>query len=726
MYQIYADDTLIYDNSVPAIFSAENVAWTKSVDLDDLTRESVYITSGGVWDVPDNPATSPIKSVFVQIPDNAKKLTMRKTGSGNGYYAFLTASSYSDGATPSYATGQSGRTAYTGLITVQIPADAHYVWIYTHTNAADNAPESMAIYGINAGELVQKQGAVNPRLNLTAGAAGSLEMTLTPVSAGYNTVKRLTSTIRVLRDGTEIWRGRVLSESSDLWKDRVLTCEGAMAYLNDTVYMGGEQSGTGAYLLALLLGSHNTAAVTRQIQVGVCTVSGTLNLSGDIRSTYEAVNSLVSDYGGILRTRISGGVVYLDWLADYPATASPQTIRFGENMLDYAPTQDCTDFATAVYVRGAEIQDSEGQGTGTFYNSGWVYNTATITAYGWVARYLDMSDLTSDLECYNEAARWLNQKQYDELTLSISALDLHVLNPNVQPFNLLEKVHVSSVYHGMEKDFAVIGLSINLDDPGKTGFTLGDPVVAYKRRVKTLTEQTVQAVEDAHQEVEAANAYTEQKAEEAASALSEAVDEINDTMNSLSQGYIFIDTDGTDTQGIYIVEHPIHDLSEIQSGWDVWKWSADGFGHTDAWAGDQTVWNVAITHDGKINADRILTGLLMAQYIKLYGNMKIYASASSPDNQPSGFIGYGTGETGDRTTGGVHMYRGSNQNGWNEIIVTNTGVRMTYGRTDAAYEMSIYVSANGVHITGPNGAACNLEVTGDIYYGGSLINGPMP
>lgn len=720
MYQIYADDTLIYDDSVSRLYSVENVPWTKSVDIDGLTRERVYITSNGKWDVAAS--TSQIRSVFVQIPDGAQTATIKKTGSGSGFYAFLTASSYSDGGTPSYATGQSGRTTYSGLVTAQVPADAHYVWIYTHTTSADIAPDSMAFSGVNRGELVEKNGAVSPKLTLTAGAAGSLELTLTPVSAGYNTVKRLTSTIHVKRDGTEIWQGRVLAESSDLWKDRVLTCEGAMAYLNDTIYMGGEMSGSAATIMAVLLANHNGQAVSRQIQAGSCTVDGTLTLGGDIRTTYDAVSSLVSDYGGILRTRISGGAVYLDWLADYPATTSPQTIRFGENMLDYAPTQDCTDFATAVFVRGAEIQDSEGQGTGTYYNSGWIYNAYSYAAYGWIGRFLDMSDLQSSADCATEAVRWLEDKQYDELTLSVSALDLHVLNPNVQPFNLLEKVHVSSVYHGMEKDFAVIGLSINLDDPSKTGFTLGDPVVAYKRRVRTLTQQTIQDAEEAHEEVEAANAYTEQKAEEAASALQEAREEINDTMNSLSQGYIFIDTDGTDTQGIYIVEHPIHALSEIQNGWNVWKWSADGFGHTDAWAGDNTVWNVAITHDGKINADMILTGLLMAQYIKLYGDMAVYNGATG--TVVGGYLGYGEGQAESQSGGvptmGIHMYMNTGAL-INEAIVTSAGVRLSSkGQNGEAHLYVVFDPNTGTPNVTVDG---NLTVYGDITASGSITPG---
>lgn len=582
----------------------------------------------------------------------------------------------------------------------------------------DTQPEIITSSGTRA------MNAIRPKLNLTAGAAGSLEFTLTQESAGYNEVKRLSSTIRVLRDREIIWIGRVLSEKSNLWRDRTLVCEGALAFLNDTIVPVEMIAGTAGQILSTLLNAHNGKTGTRSVLFGTTNISGTLTLEAGTCTTYEAVEKLVGTYGGIVRTRIVSGEVYLDWLADYPdSTGQEQSIEFGENLLDFAPEQDCTDFCTAVYVRGAQVPNSDPP---TYYNSGWVTKSQDVLAeLGRIERFIEMSDLDNEIQLAAEGARYLADRQYDALTLSISALDLHVLNPDAQPFSLLERVHVGSYYHGMDKTFAVIGLSIDLADQSKTGFTLGDPNVAYKRRVQTLTEKTIdaeqQTAEDISKTAAETREYAEDRADEAYAAASadiqEARDEIDDHMNSMSQGYLFIDYNDQGTQGIYIVrEHKITSLSEIRDGDNVWKWDSSGFGHTNHYNGASTHWNVALTEFGEINADRIVTGLLLAQYIKLYGDLAVYNNGSAT-GVVGGYLGYGAGHNASQSTSGIHMFV---DNGQVEVIVTSDGARMSYGN------YNIYVGSAGVVVSG--GAperggvpsSCPLTVYGDIYYSGNL------
>ena len=77
--------------------------------------------------------------------------------------------------------------------------------------------------------------AITPKLTIGDNSAGSLEITLPPGNAGYDILERRTSEIVVYRDNVEVWSGRIISEKIDFWKNRILTCEGELAYLNDTV-----------------------------------------------------------------------------------------------------------------------------------------------------------------------------------------------------------------------------------------------------------------------------------------------------------------------------------------------------------------------------------------------------------------------------------------------------------------------------------------------------------
>ena len=722
MYQIFSDETLIFDDSIPTIYSREDVQRSEAVDFSQQDEKGVFINGSSIYKV-----NASYKSVFVEIPTWARSVTLVKSGTPSAFYTMLTSNTYSNNGTPAFATGYDSRIQYTGAKIVTVPSDANYVWIYTYNGSADITP-SMQFNGIEYGSLVERNGAVKPKLNLVAGAAGSLELTLTPVSAGYNVVQRLVSTIHVLRDGTEIWQGRVLSESSDLWKDRNLVCEGAMAYLNDTVYLSGELSGPSASLIYAILSQHNSrVAPNRQIQIGVVDGTGTilagdLTLRGDVRSSYEALNSLVSDYGGILRTRIIGGAVYLDWLAAYPAAVGDeQTIRFGENMMDYSPEQSCADYATAVYVRGAEIQDSEGQGTGTYYNSGWVSKDPGIVArYGVIERYVDMSDLQSSADCYTEAVKWLEDKQYNDLTLSISALDLHVLNPAVKPFNLLERVRVESVYHGINKVFGVVGLSLNLDDPARTSFTLADPEFAYHRRIKTLTEQTQLEIQTTQEQSAAGDAELGDALAAETQARLTAIEETIRKLNAGTRGYITIDYSATEsdegTDGIYITDKKlstedgisITDRIDNASVQKYWMWTMAGLGFLkregSGWTSD-----VAITMDGEI----------MCQFIKLFSELTVYRDKNT--NIPGGYLGYGNGKTYNGEVPGIHMYTDT-QAMYNEVIATSTGVRMSSKGYDGAHNGQANITVMFDTNTGSATVTVdgNLIVNGDISASGSI------
>ena len=97
------------------------------------------------------------------------------------------------------------------------------------------------VYDDESSDISQKL--VSPVLTLEDNVAGSLTFTMTEDNAGYQYVKMFKSTFVVKRrliipdsDGEEyetIWEGRAISESRDFYNQKTITCEGALAYLND-------------------------------------------------------------------------------------------------------------------------------------------------------------------------------------------------------------------------------------------------------------------------------------------------------------------------------------------------------------------------------------------------------------------------------------------------------------------------------------------------------------
>lgn len=719
MYQIFADQICIYDDTVPELMFSEAVPWTRQIDPSDYTGERIFINDSGAWQAGTN---ARVKSIFVPIPEGATGLTL--TPNTYSYYALLTTNSHVAGEDADFASGYSGRIRFEEEVVVtQLPSDAAYLWIYTHTSttSGDLTPTYVGFNGVNYASPSPRRGAINPKLSLSAGAAGTLELTLVPGGAGYDEVARLTTTLHVMRDGVEIWQGRVLQESIDIFKCRHLTCEGALAYLNDTVYLHeGNFRGSASVFLGLVLAEHNSRVpYDRQIQLGTITASAASDIYVEysMAPALDIILGIANDNGGIMRVRNSGGTLYLDWLGSY--ITGSQSIEFGRNLLDFTRDYDVADFATAVLAVGGSVDVQQGDETIQVpVVSGWVTNSAALTTFGRIERVISVSDTTDQTVLYAEALRYLNS-QFDRLTLNLSALDLHMLDESIKAFDLLETVHVSSWAHGLEKDFAVTGLAIPLDNPSGTAYTLGDASIPYKRPKRPMTQQMQEQTQELQDEISSgvsdAMDYAEEKSAEAiqvsAQALTEARAEIDATMSGLTEGYVFIDTNGTTTQGIYITDSPIHSVSEITSSMHVWKWSMTGLGYSDD--GGRT-WKTAMTFDGKINADMVLTGLLMAQYIKLYGDLAVYPDGSS--TVPGGYLGYGSGLNGDGdVTPGIHMYV---DNGNTEIIVTSSGARLSFGN------YHLYVSSSGVVITGGGGLDCPVLINGNLTVNGT-INGTV-
>jgi len=200
---------------------------------------------------------------------------------------------------------------------------------------------------------------LNPNLSLEDSAAGSFEMTLLPGSVGYDAVEPMVTTITVKQDGEELWSGRVLSYDEDFYKQRKMYCEGELAYLNDTCQEPTYyQNDTVQTFLGKVLDVHNSKVdAKKKFYLGMVTVqddTGTLLETG-FEKTMETVNKLVERLGGHLRIRKTNGKRYLDYLKDYPNTAT-QIVKFGKNLVDFTRSFDYSELATVILPMGKPLE----------------------------------------------------------------------------------------------------------------------------------------------------------------------------------------------------------------------------------------------------------------------------------------------------------------------------------------------------------------------------------
>ena len=218
---------------------------------------------------------------------------------------------------------------------------------------------------------------ISPQADLSVGSAGSFEFIMPSNHANYGSINDstlLASSIDVYEDGKLIFFGRPTSYEIDFYKQKRVSCEGALSYLNDSVFRYGHGTYTLSSMLSRILTSHNEqVGQNRKIYAGnILNISQADAISAqgskfewDSMSSYEALTQLLVDrYGGYLFTRKNGsGNIILDWVKD-PSNLSSiidvqgeskQPITYSVNLLDVKQSMDMSDYFTQVLPYGKEV-----------------------------------------------------------------------------------------------------------------------------------------------------------------------------------------------------------------------------------------------------------------------------------------------------------------------------------------------------------------------------------
>ena len=285
---------------------------------------------------------------------------------------------------------------------------------------------------------------IDPTLTIGDSVAGSFDMTVPPNNPGYSVINRFTSIIYVKRDNVLMWKGRVLTENQDLWNRRKFTTEGALAFLNDT----NQEMKTYANVnlqsfIATLLDVHNSKVSTlKQFRLGMITVN---DLDDDhvyqtnYGNTWEEFKTNCLDrLNGHVRLRYgtSDDIPYFDYLGEYPNTAS-QEINFGHNLLDFTRDWDASDIATVIIPRGKQLDEEDDNGQRQYLtvesvNGGsiYVFNQDAYNTFGRVEEIVDFSEVDEPNTLLQLARVYISVQQFDSLTMTVNAIDLHKLVRN--------------------------------------------------------------------------------------------------------------------------------------------------------------------------------------------------------------------------------------------------------------------------------------------------------
>lgn len=339
----------------------------------------------------------------------------------------------------------------------------------------------------------------SPKLELEINKAGKFTFSIYPNHPYYGLLKKMKSIMTVYQDEEIIFRGRILDSEQGWYNQRKITCEGELAFLNDSLIHPYDYQTKGQIsiqdLFTQFIGEHNSQVDEyKRFKIGNITVedgdtSNNLNLisraNEDYDSTWNSINEkLIKSLGGYLRVRHETDGIYIDYLKDINILAI-QTIEFGKNLLDISQTVSGDNMVTAIIPLGAKNEETGQRLTIETVNDGkdYLINEEQASLYGIIFQKVVWDDVTIADNLLSKAQSYISSIGVLNTSIEINAVDISLLDADLNSFKLGTKVRVKSEPHGVDSTFMIEKLSIDLMKPESNKLTLNSTI-------KSFTEQT--------------------------------------------------------------------------------------------------------------------------------------------------------------------------------------------------------------------------------------------
>lgn len=456
--------------------------------------------------------------------------------------------------------------------------------------------DNLPLYDLRDERLVL----ADPKVELQENSAGSFTFTILPTHPHYDSIKKMKSVIRVMDNEDEIFCGRAIAEEVDFYNRKKVTCEGELGFFNDSVQRPAVYRDiTVREFLQKLIEIHNAQITEETFEVGQVTVvdsNDSVYKYTNWESTFQVIKTdLLDTYGGHLRIRKENGVRYLDYLAEYP-NVNTQVIEFGQNLLDFTKDLDAADIATAVIPLGAKLDESSIEGleervTIASVNDGvdYVESESAVDTYGHIYKTVIFDDVHVPDNLLQKGQEYLQSIQFENMMLTVKAIDLHMMNVDVERIKMLDEIRVISAPNGLDRRFPVTKMTIQIDRPSNNTITLGQSVSTG------MTGSASSANEELKKRLDELPSL--------GSAVKEAVDNASQLIHSALNGHVVI-TENAD-------ELLIMDTDDIATAQRLWRWNLNGLGYSST--GFNGTYATAMTMDGQIVGERLVGNSVTAE-----------------------------------------------------------------------------------------------------------------
>lgn len=328
------------------------------------------------------------------------------------------------------------------------------------------------------------------QVTLETNKSGSFVFSVYPDHFYYDNFIRLKTVITVYKSGKIVFRGRILNDVTDYFNNKSITCEGELGFLQDSIIRPFTFKGTPEDLFKKFINEHNSQVDEfKRFKIGTVTVVDPNNTIGRSNADYDtALNNLNSrlindSLGGYFYITHgedgSDPIPTINYLADFNKVSS-QKIEFGSNLKDYTKTVKADSIATAIIPLGQEVDDgnddTENQKlTIASVNGGkdYVYSESGVALYGWIFKVVSWDNVTKPSELKKKAEEYLEDVINQNITIELTAIDLHFLDPDIESINVCDYVRVTSEPHNFDSTLLCNKQTLDLLKPDNDSLTLG-------------------------------------------------------------------------------------------------------------------------------------------------------------------------------------------------------------------------------------------------------------
>ena len=313
-------------------------------------------------------------------------------------------------------------------------------------------------------------------------------------------VQKLKSVISIYDDKELLYEGRVLNSKRDMYHKITYTCEGILAYLLDSIQRPKAYHDlTPRSYLQDKLSQHNSqVGPEKRFTLGIVEKQ---SMNYDAREDNQYTNTLdtimdklVKSNGGYLRIRKENSIRYLDYVESYGRTSN-QTIRFGENILDLTEHINAEDIITVLIPLGKAPEGSEDGAKLTIasVNSGKDYleDTEAIALYGRIVGTNEWQDVAVPANLKAKGLEYLKNARNLGVTIELTAIDLHLVDVDIDRIKLGDLVRVASAPHRLDKQMFVSRREYNLLNPSEDKIILGDTFSTLTEKQAAMQKEVV-------------------------------------------------------------------------------------------------------------------------------------------------------------------------------------------------------------------------------------------